>query len=194
MTHPESQPDKCSVFLWTAIPHAWTHSLCPSAPLPHWSYFLRPEGTPSDAIGSLRLIRASVNANGMGFGDITGGHLHGLQTERGVLWLFPQVYQFVALYVIRFALPVLPYALQIFDCACLLSVLVAMTLICLQLISPSMHACVHVGECMCVCIHSRMFTYLSSQQHPHNQLILSHFWKQLPFSFLRVDQWRVFFR
>ena len=69
-----------------------------------------------------------------------------------------------------------------------------MTLICLQLISPSMHACVHVGECMCVCIHGRMFTYLSSQQHPHNQLILLHFWKQLPFSFLRVDQWRVLFR
>ena len=86
------------------------------------------------------------------------------------------------MYVVRFSLPVLPYALQIFECACLLSSCSGMTLFCLQVISPGMHACVHVGECMCLCIHGHMFTYLLSQQHPHNRLILSHFWKQLLFS------------
>ena len=127
-----------------------------------------------------------------GYSTSSPRHLHGLQTERGYCDFFPSVSVCSPVcHKVRSA----GAAIRASDFRlCMSTVCSGMTLICLQLISPGMHACVHVGECMCVCIHGRMFTYLSSQQHPHNQLILLHFWKQLPFSFLRVDQWRVLFR
>ena len=158
-----------------------TLSLCSTARL-ILVYFLRLEGTPSDAIGSPRLIRASANANGIGFGDIMrgprqrsnilrGGQIHHVismvyRLRGGIVIIFPSVSVCSPVcHKVRSA----GAAIRASDFRlCMSTVCSGMTLICLQLIPPGMHACVHVGECTCVCIHGRMSTYLSSQQHLYN--------------------------
>ena len=165
MTHPESQPDKCSALLWTAISHAWTHSL--RLPVPHCStdpiFFgwrecrttrsaRRDPLEPSWTLTALdseakHFIDTQTNITNPKHADITrrprqrsnslrGGvdalrHLHAWSTDwEGVLGSISPLCQFVALYVIRFAMPrysstpVTFALLTALDCACLLPVLV----------------------------------------------------------------------